>query len=97
LKIIFENIVTSVRILTGVIAFFMVILIGSIRGMELASMFIWAWVVAIIFYMLGFLVASILQKINKEIELHPIEHEKDHKKEIGYHLNIEQGAESPME
>ncbi|MFA6448760.1 MAG: hypothetical protein WCX65_04760 [bacterium] len=97
MKIIFPNLIASIRVLTGSLAFLIFILIASIRGMDLNLIFFCGIFTYLFFYLLGAIVSGILAQINKEIEIEPIgEKTPDHETELKRHLDMMQGAEMPI-
>jgi hypothetical protein len=71
-RIKFENVIVSIRILSGAMAFFIVVTIGAIRNANPPALLAMAWLVAIIFYLFGSVIGSILEQINNEIQLKPL-------------------------
>ncbi len=98
MKIIFPNIVASVRVLTGAVAFMIFILVAAIQHVELKLMFFFGLITYFLFYLLGSVVSRLIAQIDKEVELTPIESDGGKEKKertLAQELDFLQGAELP--
>jgi len=95
-KIVYENVISSIKWLTGTLAFLFFMIIGLIADVELTRLLIAGIAVYILFTVLGVVTARILGRIHEENQLEPRVEKEDHEKEIGRHLDWSQGAEMPM-
>jgi len=97
LKIRFENIVATVRFLTGAIAFFIFVLVGALKGADLTMLLLGGLMVYLIFFVLGMVVAGIIGRINKENTIEPYtEEKKSHSSDLLSAIDMRQEAELPV-
>jgi len=84
-KIKFDRLTASIRVLSGPFAFLTVMLIGSIvalfNNMELTRLLKAAVIVYILFYVMGWALAVILDRVNLEVT--DIDRDKADKKKTG--------------
>ncbi len=104
MKIIFENLIVSVRIMTGAVAFLLFIVAAALMEADPAvilfgGIFVYFW-----FYLLGAAVANMMKQINREVTLEPIDEEAEAKEKengknpnehLGQLLDSYQGSEVP--
>jgi hypothetical protein len=95
LKIKFKNIVLSIRYISAALAFFIFILVASIRGTAMPVVFIGGLVTYVLFLLAGAVLAGLLEHMDKEMQLEPLQEEPDHESRIKQHLEYQQGAELP--
>ena len=97
MKINFPNIVVSIRLLTGAIAFLIFVLVAAIRGVELNLIFFYGLIVYVLFFILGTVISRLVEQVNKEVEIEPVREDKpDHEKELKRQLDVQQSAEMPI-
>ena len=94
--IVYENVITSIRWLRGAMAFLLFMIVGLIADIDLTRLLLAGIAVYILFTVLGFVVAGMLDRIHNENKLEPRAEKEDHEKEIGMHFDWRQGAERPM-
>ena len=95
MRIVMKNVIAAARVLTAGYAFFIFLIVGVIVNAEPRTLLIGGLLVWVIGYILGLVIANVLQQIEKETELHPIKEKKNHHRELGVLLDIQQGAELP--
>lgn len=104
MKIRYENLVSSVRILTGSFAFLLVILIGSVIGLFRdvdPIRLLWTGIAVYIFFVwLGGKFAKLLERVNYEVtdidRGKADQKKKPGEKHLGKLLDISQTAEGPF-
>lgn len=95
MKIAFKNIVVSIRYVSAALAFFIFILVAAIKGTAMPVVFIGGLVTYVLFLLVGAVVAGLLEHMDKETQLEPLQEEPDHEARIKQHLEFQQGAELP--
>ena len=100
MKIIFENVIASIRVLTGAFAFLFFIIIAaglqaSPRVVLFGGLIVYVW-----FYVLGGAIANVMAQIDKEITFEPIDEEAEEKEQspdehLGAFVDVNQSFEMP--
>jgi len=99
LKIRFENLIAAVRVLTGALAFFIVIAVGAALSADPLKLLVAGLVVYVIFYKMGSVFAKMLERVNYEvtdIERDKAVDKKPDEKHLGGIIDFKQGAENPF-
>jgi len=94
LKIILENVIASIRVLTGAFGFFIFLFVGVLVGAEPMVLLLGGLIFGAICYVFGNVLANILKQIDSENQLNPIESEEE-KKEGRKKVDFFQDMELP--
>ena len=100
-KLKMENIVASIRVLTGAFAFLITIIVGGLLYAEPWILLVSSIIVAVFFYVMGGQLSRILDRINYEvtdIERYKFDDEDNDKGgvKVGSLIDISQSAETPF-
>lgn len=104
MKIVFENLIASVRIMTGALAFMIYIVVAALMEADPAVILFGGIIVYAWFFILGAAIANMLKQINGEVTLEPIDEEAEAKEKekaknpsehLGQLLDSYQKAEIP--
>ena len=99
MKIRFENLIASVRTLTGAFACFITIAVGAALNVDPVKLLEIAIAAYVFFYIFGSTVAKMLERVNYEvsdIDRDKAADKKPGEKRLGGLLDIKQGSESPF-
>lgn len=95
MKVIRQNVINSIRVLSASIPFFLFIVIGTVVEAEPYVLLIGGLVTWFVFYLLGQVVADILTQLDKETDVRPIEKKESLSKKLGLNIDLTQEAELP--
>jgi len=90
-----ENLIVSIRVLAGAFTFMLFVVVAVLADAEPHVLLFGGLLTWCLGYVIGLVMANILQQINAENQFHPVERNEDHARDIGQNVDVLQNIEMP--